>query len=78
VIRKPYWKPGAVWNFRPFPSSRYNEAVREQQKSKERSEAGGERKRVYSAETLGLLILAAVVLIVIVVRYWNEIHWSAR
>jgi hypothetical protein len=36
-----------------------------------------ERPR-YSPETLGLLILAAVVLIVIVVRYWGHIAWSAR
>ena len=36
------------------------------------------RHAVYASETTGLLIIAFILLILIVVRYWHEIHWSLR
>jgi len=32
----------------------------------------------YAAEAVGLLIIAAMVLILAVVRYWHQIPWSLR
>ena len=36
------------------------------------------RHPVYAAEATGLLVMAVLLLILIVVRYWSYIHWSAR
>jgi len=36
------------------------------------------QRSAYSAETLGLIILCIVVLVIIVIRYWGHIDWSAR
>ncbi|MFY9907894.1 MAG: hypothetical protein WBX02_03975 [Terriglobales bacterium] len=36
------------------------------------------RHAIYAAEASGLLIMAVVLLILTVVRYWREIPWSAR
>jgi hypothetical protein len=35
-------------------------------------------KRSRSQEATGLAIVAALVLIIIVIRYWHQIPWSAR
>ena len=37
-----------------------------------------QRTRILSAEATGLLIIAIVVLIVTLIRYWHQIPWSAR
>ncbi len=34
------------------------------------------RHAVYASETMGLLLIALVLLILTVVRYWQSIHWS--
>ena len=36
------------------------------------------RHAVYASETTGLLMIALVILILTLVRYWREIHWSLR
>ncbi|HEY6185027.1 MAG TPA: hypothetical protein VIW67_22500 [Terriglobales bacterium] len=36
------------------------------------------RSRVYALEATGLLIIAALVLVLAVVRYWRHIPWSLR
>ena len=33
---------------------------------------------VYASETTGLLLIALVLLILTLVRYWHDIHWSLR
>jgi len=36
------------------------------------------RHHVYALETTGLLIVAATLLTITLVRYWYAIHWSLR
>jgi hypothetical protein len=36
------------------------------------------RHRVYASEMSGLLLIALVLLVLTLVRYWHEIHWSLR
>lgn len=39
---------------------------------------GRNRHHVYALETTGLLIVAATLLAITLVRYWYAIHWSLR
>ncbi|MGH9499825.1 MAG: hypothetical protein ACRD3L_11865 [Terriglobales bacterium] len=34
--------------------------------------------RVYTLEATGLLMIAALVLLLTLIRYWHHISWSAR
>jgi len=34
------------------------------------------RHAVYASETTGLLLIALVLLVLTLVRYWHDIHWS--
>ncbi len=36
------------------------------------------RHAVYASETTGLLLIAFMLLILTLVRYWHEIQWSPR
>jgi hypothetical protein len=36
------------------------------------------RHAVYASETTGLLLIALVLLVLTLVRYWHDIHWSLR
>jgi len=36
------------------------------------------RHAVYASETTGLLLIAFMLLILTLVRYWHEIQWSLR
>jgi hypothetical protein len=36
------------------------------------------RHAVYASEATGLLIIALLLLVLTLVRYWHEIHWSLR
>jgi len=36
------------------------------------------RHAVYASETTGLLLIAFLLLVLTLVRYWHEIHWSLR
>jgi len=43
--------------------------------------AAGEHHRtpqIYTLETTGLLIIAVVLLILTVIRYWHHLSWSLR
>lgn len=33
---------------------------------------------VYASETTGLLLIAFLLLVLTLIRYWHEIHWSIR
>ncbi len=34
------------------------------------------RHAIYASETAGLLLIAFLLLVLTVVRYWHDIHWS--
>jgi hypothetical protein len=34
--------------------------------------------QIYTLEATGLLVIAALILILTIVRYWHHIAWSAR
>jgi hypothetical protein len=36
------------------------------------------RHAIYATETTGLLVIAFLLLVLIVIRYWHAIHWSWR
>ncbi|MFZ0772022.1 MAG: hypothetical protein WCA49_23610 [Candidatus Sulfotelmatobacter sp.] len=36
------------------------------------------RHAIYATETSGLLLIAFLLLVLTVIRYWHAIHWSAR
>ena len=36
------------------------------------------RHAVYASESTGLLLISLVLLILTLVRYWHDIHWSLR
>ncbi len=36
------------------------------------------RHAVYASETTGLLLIALLLLLLTVIRYWHAIHWSLR
>jgi len=56
---------------------RYNTAVLTP-KSEQDAAHEHHRHAVYASETTGLLLIAFVLLILTLVRYWHEIHWSLR
>jgi hypothetical protein len=33
---------------------------------------------VYASETTGLLLIAFLLLVLTLLRYWHDIHWSLR
>jgi hypothetical protein len=40
--------------------------------------SGKHRHSIYATETAGLLLIAFLILVLTLVRYWHEIHWSWR
>jgi hypothetical protein len=36
------------------------------------------RHAIYATETSGLLLIAFLLLVLTVIRYWHAIHWSVR
>jgi len=36
------------------------------------------RHAVYASETVGLLLIAGLLLVLTLIRYWHYIHWSLR
>ncbi len=56
---------------------RYNVLVPPHTQDRSRSEHHP-RHHVYALETTGLLIIAATLLAITLVRYWYAIHWSLR
>jgi hypothetical protein len=63
----------AVLQLRPL--RRYNTLVPATQPD---HNASGKRHRhaMYATETAGLLLIAFLLLVLTVVRYWHDIHWS--
>ena len=64
----------------PIPktaSRRYNIAVLSS-KSEPEATPKHHHPQVYASETSGLLLIALVLLVLTLVRYWHEIHWSLR
>jgi hypothetical protein len=37
-----------------------------------------QRHAIYATETFGLLLIAFLLLVLTVIRYWHAIHWSVR
>jgi len=58
-------------------SRRYNRRVPFPELQKD-SAHSHHRHAVYASETTGLLLIALVLLVLTLVRYWHEIHWSLR
>jgi hypothetical protein len=46
--------------------------------AKVHADPGAHRHHVYAMETTGLLIIAATLLAITLVRYWHAIEWSLR
>jgi hypothetical protein len=36
------------------------------------------RHAAYASETTGLLLIAFLLLVLTLIRYWHDIHWSLR
>ena len=36
------------------------------------------KDRIYKLEAAGILIMGAIILLIILVRYWHQIAWGAR
>jgi hypothetical protein len=36
------------------------------------------RRAVYASEATGLLLIAFLLLVLTLIRYWHDIHWSLR
>jgi hypothetical protein len=36
------------------------------------------RHAIYASETSGLLLIAFLLLVITLIRYWHAIHWSVR
>ncbi len=37
-----------------------------------------QRHAIYATETFGLLLIAFLLLVLTLIRYWHAIHWSLR
>lgn len=46
--------------------------------SHNRSGRGHRRRAIYATETSGLLLIAFLLLVLTLIRYWHAIHWSMR
>ena len=67
----------------PHPRRRYNIRVappdiRVPTAEQKAADLRHRRHAVYASETTGLLLIALVLLILTLVRYWHDIHWSLR
>jgi hypothetical protein len=49
------------------PAQRQNDPARKHQ-----------RHSIYATETSGLLLIALLLLVLTLIRYWHAIHWSVR
>ena len=46
--------------------------------SQKQSEHRDAKRAVYASEATGLLLIAFLLLILTVIRYWHVLHWSWR
>jgi hypothetical protein len=54
----------------------YNKHVAEAQRQTDSRKH--QRQAIYATETCGLLLIAFLLLVLTLVRYWHVIHWSVR
>lgn len=47
-------------------------------KARETGPASKRRHPIHATETSGLLVIAFLILVFLIVRYWHAIHWSVR
>jgi hypothetical protein len=59
-----------------IPSQRYNILVPAPEPQTDSHKH--HRHAVYASETTGLLLIAFLLLVLTLVRYWHDIHWSLR
>jgi hypothetical protein len=59
----------------PDTARRYNIRVTD---TSPRDDHKHHRHAVYASETTGLLLIALLLLVLTLVRYWHDIHWSLR
>jgi hypothetical protein len=59
---------------------RYNVGVSEPHDSEQESEPDHKHQRhaIYATETVGLLLIAFLLLMITIIRYWHAIRWSLR
>jgi uncharacterized membrane protein YdfJ with MMPL/SSD domain len=55
----------------------YNVSVSSRESEKKAAERH-QRHAVYASEATGLLVIAFLLLVLTLVRYWQSIHWSLR
>ncbi len=65
--------PSGFWDYNVFMSA----AAPKRQPGK-RPSSRHSAQQVYATETTGLLIIALLILIVTLARYWHFVHWSLR
>jgi hypothetical protein len=58
-------------------NQRYNTSVPAPERQDDSSEKH-RRHAVYASETTGLLLIAFLLLVLTLIRYWHDIHWSLR
>jgi len=58
-----------------FPGD-YNSGVQPSDHESDASHKHHHRHAVYASETMGLLLIAFILLILTIVRYWQAVHWS--
>jgi uncharacterized membrane protein len=66
-VRRPKTLSPKVYNIPVLTTKSEQDAARRQH-----------RHAVYASETTGLLVIACLLLILTLLRYWHEIHWSLR
>jgi len=67
--------PGIAHDPSPVSTQRYNIRVPHPAPEDDRKHRRG---AVYASETTGLLVIAVLLLILTLIRYWHHIHWSLR
>jgi hypothetical protein len=65
------------YNTRVPPSVRNNEKD-EHHDSQDHDSQPHHGHAVYATETAGLLLIAALLLVITLIRYWHDIRWSLR
>ena len=63
-----------------LPARGYNDGVASTGPQMRRDPRPGERPKphIYDLEATGLIVIAALILILTLARYWRYISWSAR
>jgi len=62
----------------PHPFRRYNIFVPATSSPQRQPDARHTRPHLYTMEAAGLLVIAVLIMIITLARYWHHIPWSAR